>query len=276
MKVFYHQGKTGGSFIRQCIIKSGTRCLIAYTPEVIHNSNLKDYEFCYIHGKKSHEIINLLKLKSENIKLFTSIRHPISSFISTVRHARRENNYTLFPLETTMLHGSYTDLKFNTLNTKRASTQGECLNIHQYKIHGAATYLRFLLNSSLNAPTYLERYTLNLSLGNKEIFRHNTTNCNDYLERKAPKLKLMLGDFQYIGLYELFQELLDKLSEEGFLDSNFTKVNELDRYNQGAESDEDEIPEELALKWLQKYPTDFYVWTYLYQKIMSQNHPLKG
>ena len=209
MKAYYHQGKTGGMFIRKCIEDSNTNCLFVRNIKDLYNVNLGDYEYCYIHSKNSHNIIKLLKSKLSNFYLYTSIRHPIASFISSVRHARRENNYSVLPFEGTMIHGPYTDLKFSNLNKKGSSTQGNCLNVHQYKIHGASTYLRVALNLPVNASTFLERYTLNLSLGNEELLEYNRTACKDFLERKTPKLKLRFQGFQYIGLYELFQELLE-------------------------------------------------------------------
>ena len=79
MKVFYHQGKTGGSFVRKCIEKSGTKCLYIYNLEDIRNENIEDFQYCYVHEKEAHKVINLLKSKISNIDLYTSIRHPISS-----------------------------------------------------------------------------------------------------------------------------------------------------------------------------------------------------
>ena len=141
MKVFYHQGKTGGSFIRKCIEMSNARCLYIFQVADFHNAILEDYQYCYVHGQDSHKVINLLKSQIPNAALYTSIRHPISSLVSTIRHARRENNYSILPPISKMIFGSYADLSFSKLHEEVAATDGSCLNIHQYKIHGAGTYL---------------------------------------------------------------------------------------------------------------------------------------
>ena len=121
MKVYIHLGKTGGSFIRQCIKESNTKCLIAFKPEDIVNASPNEYNFCYIYSRKTPKILKLLKSYTSNLDLYTTIRHPISSFISSVRHARRENNYSILPKEVRLLYGSYSDPKFNNLNKKNDS-----------------------------------------------------------------------------------------------------------------------------------------------------------
>ena len=149
---------------------------------------------------------------------------------------------------------------------------GACLNNHQYKIHGASTYLDFLLSSGFFAPSWLMRYTKDLSLGNKAEFLHNCLASRNYLEGKAENLALQLGSFKYIGLYELFSELLEKLSQEGFINTDAIEKSKQCKVNAGTESDEDAISTALAFKWLNAYPSDFFIWNTLYEKIMSEKH----
>ena len=59
---------------------------------------------------------------------------------------------------------------------------------------------------------------------------------------------LKLSQFEYIGLYELF-ELLEKLSQAGFIDADLIKSNHPGVINAGKQSEEDKVSHEQALDW---------------------------
>ena len=277
MKVYYHQGKTGGGFIRQCIALSKTNCLFARQPEDIYNSNVENYEYCYIHSKKAPEMIKALKAKLGAISIYTCIRHPVSGFISSVKHARRENNYTILPVLNKIIFGAYTDLRFSEMSDELKSTKGDGLNVHHHKIHGAGTYLNVLLNTRFQDPrVWLQRYTYNLSLGREKDFVHNHETALDIIDGSGKNKSLILGPFKYIGLYELFPELLERLSQEGFIDYELIKKDQVSRVNVGVESSEDEISHDLAIEWLKRYPSDFIIWEYLYGNSMKAKYGMRS
>ena len=83
---------------------------------------------------------------------------------------------------------------------------------------------------------------------------------------------LVLDQFKYIGLYELLPDLLEKLSEAGFISADFIKNPQPGRINPGTQSHEDTISHEQALDWLMKFPSDFVIWTILYERIMKQKY----
>ena len=238
----------------------------------------KDYDFCYVHaGLKNPETINLLSV-DRKVEIFTCIRHPISSFISSIRHARRDNDYSIIPHEYRMICGCYSDLNFNKINERvnideRSNRRIKRLNTHQFTFPKSTYIIESAIKKNPNIIK-LERYTYFLSLGDTKAFSIYSQNARDLLTGSTSDLITPLHKFKYVGLYELFPDLLQKLCQSGFVCQNAINENN-ERINAGKQIEDDEISLKTASLWYNQFPSDFILWNYIYKNLMSEKYGWK-